>query len=397
MIRSILRTSSIYAGVMALSKVLTTLTFIGVARAVTPSDFGQIGFFYLTIYVSAAVSQVGLSYFYQKNASGKNSSELLNDVYQAHTVTLLVSLMLLMPLFFQLKVFTPIQLIVWPLAYFAHAYAELSRGYYLTHASPYKIGFKPALESIPLLLGLIFIRSQLNPNTLALLASFGFGISFLALVPFSSIWARFNFSLKKAILTLKKSTPFALLIITSLAYARGDQLIIKFSLSNTALGMYGVAYRFLEMFALIPSAVSQNLFSITSQKKGATHMQILKLAGIMLVVGGLIGGGILLFAQPIILMILGNAYADAIIPLQIFGLVILLFFVNAPFATHVQSSSLIKSFLPFGIANTVLNLILNLAFVPIYGIIAAALIMLITEITGLLINYYFSRRVFAQE
>jgi len=63
-------------------------------------------------------------------------------------------------------------------------------------------------------------------------------------------------------------------------------------------------------------------------------------------------------------------------------------------STVVQSSNYLKSFLPYGIINTVLNIILNLVLVTRYGIVSAAWVMLITEVTGLLINYYFIKKIY---
>jgi O-antigen/teichoic acid export membrane protein len=60
----------------------------------------------------------------------------------------------------------------------------------------------------------------------------------------------------------------------------------------------------------------------------------------------------------------------------------------------VQSSKYVQNFLPFGIANTVGNLILNILVVPIYGIHGAAWVMAVTETTGLIINIYFAQKLY---
>ena len=60
----------------------------------------------------------------------------------------------------------------------------------------------------------------------------------------------------------------------------------------------------------------------------------------------------------------------------------------------MRASVSVEKFLQFGIANTVLNVVLNVTFIPQFGLLAAAYVMLTTEITGLLINVYFVRKVF---
>ena len=44
--------------------------------------------------------------------------------------------------------------------------------------------------------------------------------------------------------------------------------------------------------------------------------------------------------------------------------------------------------------NTSLNILLNIVFIPYYGLIAASWIMLFTEITGLFINLYFVNKIY---
>jgi O-antigen/teichoic acid export membrane protein len=122
--------------------------------------------------------------------------------------------------------------------------------------------------------------------------------------------------------------------------------------------------------------------------------QLIKMTSVMCLMGIVIGIALFLFSRVLIVDILGQNYIAAISLLQIFSLVVVLFFTNAPLATVVQSSDLVRKFLPWGILNTILNLVLNFYFIPIYGVIAAAWIMLISETTGLLINLYFVSKVY---
>lgn len=94
---------------------------------------------------------------------------------------------------------------------------------------------------------------------------------------------------------------------------------------------------------------------------------------------------------------MGPAYAAGIPILKILSIVVFLFFFNAPLATFIQSSSLLKKFLPFGIGNTVLNIILNIALIPLYGIQAAAWNMVVTETLGAMINVYFVQKIYAEK
>ncbi|MEK7070661.1 MAG: polysaccharide biosynthesis C-terminal domain-containing protein, partial [Patescibacteria group bacterium] len=163
---------------------------------------------------------------------------------------------------------------------------------------------------------------------------------------------------------------------------------------NTALGIYGAGYRFLESLSLIPTALAHNLFPIASKDGVVTKRQVQHITLTMTVFGVIIGLLLYLFSEYIILILLGVAYKQVIPILQIFSVVVVLFFISSPLTTIVQSSSMVKQFLPWGIGNTMLNILLNIALIPILGINGAAWTMLITELTGLLINIYFVHKLY---
>lgn len=166
-------------------------------------------------------------------------------------------------------------------------------------------------------------------------------------------------------------------------------MILESKLGHEALGMYSAAYRYLDAVSLLPNTISQNLFHLSAQAGSMTKRSVLLLTMLMGSIGVIVG--VVLFASSSLLTVglLGSAYASSTAIVRVFSLVSVVLFINAPLSTLVQSSQWVKQFLPWGVANTVLNILLNLMIVPIAGGIGAAWIMLISECTGLLINLYF--------
>ena len=185
-------------------------------------------------------------------------------------------------------------------------------------------------------------------------------------------------------------------MITSFAYARGDQIVIQYLLNSAALGFYGGAYRYLETLSLLPAALSQNLFPLAAQKEGIRRHQLIKIVAVVAVIGGIISALLFFLSNFFIVSLMGQNYEPAVGVLQILSLVLFLFFLNAPLASVVQSSSFVQKFLPFGILNTIANVLLNIAAIPIYGIYGAAWVMVVTEISGLAINLGFVYKIYAQ-
>ena len=216
-------------------------------------------------------------------------------------------------------------------------------------------------------------------------------VTTVALFPWSVLRGAPGARLAEIMQTLRAAAPFGVLSISSLAYTRGDSLVIRFALGSGALGYYGVAYRVLESLGVVPAVVSLNFFSMLASSGRVRRAEVWKVVGLMAALGASFGLLVYGSAGLLIRLLFGEDYTEAVVPLQIFAGVLFLHFLNAPLSALVQASKSVGRFTPFAVLNTVGNISLNLVFVPLYGIEAAAWIMLVTELTGLLLNGAFAR------
>jgi O-antigen/teichoic acid export membrane protein len=277
------------------------------------------------------------------------------------------------------------------------ALSSIGDGYYFNQSEGWKVSVKATSKMLVVLLCLIGILLRVIPlSAEAIMGSYVIGS--LATIMWFFPWKLlegFTFrSWSQVINILRESSSYALLIGTSFFYSRGDWFVIQQSLGNAALGMYGSGYRFLEGMSLVPAAVTQNLFPISDKKEGLAFPQLMKLTSVMTAMGCAAGLFLFFAANFLTTQLLGEAYQSSTVILQIFAGVVVLFFINSPLSTVVQSSKFVTRFLPFGIANTVLNLSLNIVLIPRFGLIAAASVMFLTELTGLLINFWFVTRIY---
>ena len=243
---------------------------------------------------------------------------------------------------------------------------------------------------------MLLYKNGITLETIVFLYLVGAFINILIIFPWKNM-ININITNFSSLPTLKNSSSYALLIFTSYFYARGDHLIIKYLLNSYALGIYSSAYRYLEALSIIPTALTHNLFPISAKITGISQRSLKKIFLISGLVGIIIGSALFFLSRFLIVNLIGLSYQSAILPLRIFSLVVFMFFLNAPLSTVVQSSDWLKKFLPYGVGNTVLNLVLNIIFVPVYGIKAAAWVMLLTEITGLLINIFFVIKLYSRK
>ncbi|PIV10015.1 hypothetical protein COS31_05110 [Candidatus Roizmanbacteria bacterium CG02_land_8_20_14_3_00_36_15] len=396
MIKSLFKHSTIYFSGLFVSKLLTTIVWILIARLFAPVIFGQVVLYLTFIQLATYFANFGLNQWYQKQIEHHQYQRglLLNKILNARLITLFLSLIILGFFLFFTKSFSLSASIFTLLTLIPDSFLAIGEGYYLEQKKGLRVALKSASMAVVIFIALPFIKQPFLFEKITVANLLAELVTVLWFYP----WFEFkNFcfvSFKQSLQVLRSSINYALLIFTSFFYARGDHLVINYSLGAKALGLYGAAYRYLEALSLIPTALSHNLFPISAKKQGVSRDSLVHIVGLMVVSGLIISIFLFFLSNFLVIKLIGPAYGEVIQPLKIFSVVLFLFFVNAPLSTVVQSSNYLKSFLPYGIINTVLNIILNLVLVTRYGIVSAAWVMLITEVTGLLINYYFIKKIY---
>ena len=393
MLRSLFKQSSIYFIALIGGKALTTLAWIVFARIFTPELTGGIIFYVTIIEVATFIADFGLNQWYMKHADEEDERIVYQHVINTRMLTLVISMasVSVLLLFNKTFAFTPSLICI--TALIPEAFLSIGDSYFLRKKQSYRIALKSIISTIIFLTGILFFKEHLTFTAIILLYSVSRTIVCVWYFPWNITNKMHIISIRQMIKILSSSSAYALLILSSYLYARGDSLIIGYSAGAAALSLYGLSYRYLEGLSLFPSALTQNLFPLSAKKSGIPKDKLIKMTLFMAIFGILAGLGLYASAD-LLIMILGPQYVSAAPILRIFSIVLFLFFLNAPIATVVQSSKYVKKFLPYGIANTVGNLLLNIMIVPIYGIHGAAWVMAVTETTGLIINLYFVRKVY---
>jgi O-antigen/teichoic acid export membrane protein len=397
MIKRLFYTSAVYLIGSVFAKVLSTVAFLLLARLLLPEKMGQVSFFVTLVDVITVFSTFGLNQWYVKHVKPDEEKKFFQQVFKTRAVWLCISLIGTI-LFLQIsRPFSFVVSMALYLALISEAFLSIIDGYYLEKKQVWRVTSKVTTKMIVLAAGVaIFWLMGKSPS-----AEFAICLYVLGSL-ISALWLFPRHLIDRESLTKKidaaqislQAAPYALLIGTSFFYARGDWFVIQATLGSAALGLYSAAYRYLEGMSLIPVALTQNLFPVSAKKEGITSLQLQQITGAMTIFGG--AAAILLFAGASFLtsFLLGPQYKGAELLVKIFAGVVFFFFINAPLSTVVQSSSLVKKFLPFGILNTFLNIALNIWLVPHYHLTAAAGNMLLTEVTGFLINCWFVYQVY---
>lgn len=190
-------------------------------------------------------------------------------------------------------------------------------------------------------------------------------------------------ALWRRILTL--AWPIGLSIAFNLIYLRADAVIISLTRSQEELGLYGAAYRVIDVLTVAPFLLMglvlprlvQALEAGDLARYGGLMRRSLRflMAGILpIVAGGLVLGGDVMAA------VSGRAFASSgrYLALLLFGVAMI--FAGTVFSHAVVALGLQRKMLPFYAADAAVALACYLLFIPRDGAIAAAWITVLSEV-----------------
>lgn len=186
-----------------------------------------------------------------------------------------------------------------------------------------------------------------------------------------------------------KGIPYSIIPFLFLIYYQSDVYIIKFYLGNDAAAIYNIAFIFLAVSFLIPNSIQKIIIQRIHNLFYNDLNEYLKLqiynTLFMLLLGLIIMLIIFILGYFIILNLLDKNYFQSIAILKILILCVPIHFASKIFDVSLQVSKFIKNKLYILLFAAILNLTLNIVFIPKYGVISAAYTTLLTELSLLLI------------
>ncbi|MBE0472147.1 MAG: flippase, partial [Methyloprofundus sp.] len=188
-------------------------------------------------------------------------------------------------------------------------------------------------------------------------------------------YKHFDLSIAKQL--LKDSWPLIFSAIVVMIYMRIDQIMIKEMLGEYEVGIYSAAVRLSEAFYFIPMLITASLFpAILNAKNQSDELykqRLQRLYTFMVWFAIAIALPMTFLSDWLILLLFGQAYQEA-------GQVLMIHVWSMPFVFLLVASG--KWFIAEGLARMALyrnlsaaflNVVLNIIFIPIYGVVGAAI------------------------
>ena len=232
----------------------------------------------------------------------------------------------------------------------------------------------------------VFLRNP-SPESLAYSLMIGNAIGFV--VALVSVWQYIRgiqkYFVRELVVPLIKLTfPFAILSVFGIFMTNIDSVVIGMFNNEHVLGLYGAAQRPFNILYIIPGFLSISLLPLISRfiKEGNTSIvnRIIHNASVasMTIALPLVLGGIIV-ATPLISVIFGGAYIEAVPTFQILLLTLLFVFPGTIFAEVLLAENKQRIFIFTGIAGAVLNVGLNFLLIPPYGIVGSAIATVVAQ------------------
>jgi len=181
----------------------------------------------------------------------------------------------------------------------------------------------------------------------------------------------------------RKSWPFGLSETLALIYAQVDISLLAILLGDTATGLYTTSSRLIISLFAIPNAgyllVIPKLRKIFQNDRAKFIQYSVKSLLGFFVVGIVMFLGILISGKWLVSIILGDAYAVSGDLLQILSLILLLKSISFGLAAVIvvigeQKIRLIPQFIA-----SIASIVLNILIIPIYGLVGAAYVYILSE------------------
>jgi O-antigen/teichoic acid export membrane protein len=192
------------------------------------------------------------------------------------------------------------------------------------------------------------------------------------------------------------SLMIGLAIAISQIYFRIDALLLALIRSSEEVGLYGAAYKFVEIAQFLGGAVAVSMFPPLARfvKTGDPRARELtqKTFDVLLAGGVLLTLLMLAFPAEIVVATAGTEFREADVAVQLLAPSVLFGFVNGMLFRVLLATERDRALLAFAAGVLGANVVLNLALIPEYGLEAAAVVYVACEALVLVPLAFAARR-----
>ncbi len=174
-----------------------------------------------------------------------------------------------------------------------------------------------------------------------------------------------------------KMWPIALSIIFNVIYLRGDIIILSLFRDQIEVGLYGAAYRVIDIIAQTAMMIMGLMLPLLAyawskgeDKKFKEHFQLS--FNVMMMFAIPMSVALIVLSERIMVIVAGPEFRSAALPLTLLSLAVFGVYFGAVFGHVAVAVNRQKETLPVYISSAIITLILYVTLIPRYGMIGAA-------------------------
>jgi O-antigen/teichoic acid export membrane protein len=194
---------------------------------------------------------------------------------------------------------------------------------------------------------------------------------------------------------IKLSLPLGMAVIFNYLYDKIDILLISKFTDYSQVGYYNIGYGIYKASAIAFSFLlisGLTRVSYLSRRHSAVKLFFKKYSSSLILIGIIINIFLFFSSEYIIKIIYTDKFADSVLILRIVSFAVVGLALNNLAGVTLNGLGLYRENMYVTFTGLILNIILNLIFIPLYGIIAAAVISVFTEYFIFCGDYYFVKR-----
>lgn len=217
------------------------------------------------------------------------------------------------------------------------------------------------------------------------------------------LWRKYQIKLSPKIdwdvirLFSKIALPFALAGIFARVYSYIDSILLSKLVGVVAVGWYSIAYKITFAFQFIPLALVASIYprfsEYFSNDKGRLSILLERSTKYLLIIVLPIVVGISILAKDIVLSIYSTDYLNSILPLKILLISLIFSFISFPLGAFLNACNKQSTQTAIVFVVMVLNILLNLLLIPIFGVVGASVSALTGNILLTIFGYYFVSKI----
>lgn len=367
--------------------------FVGVwiARYLGPEQFGMLSFSQAFVAIFTAISALGLESIVVRELALKNhdKSIILGTSFVLKLITSLLTSGVAISIIILIK---PVESELHLLVIFISigtvflAFDNIDFWFQSQVQSKYTVYAKNSAFIVASLIKIILILIKAPIVFFAITFSIELMLTSIAIVLIYkyrgytiSRW-KFNFAFAKYLLL--NSWPLIISSLSIFIFMKVDLIMLSQIKGNAEVGIYTSAARLSEVWYFIPVSIVSSLFPLMMEQCKINKQHFLSklqdLLRFLIFIGYLMAIGISLLSSKIIYLVYGEDYVSASLILAIHIWSSIFVFIGAGHRIYFIGENLQRYVMFITVFAAVLNIVLNLYFIPMYGALGASIATLIS-------------------